>query len=205
MENYYRYSETNLPTRFGNLKMIVYRNSVNDIETIAMVAGEVEGQENVPVRMHSECMTSEVFGSLKCDCKDQLDYALEYISQQQSGIVIYLRQEGRGIGLGNKIKAYALQEQGFDTVEANTHLGFDDDLRDYDAAIAILKELGVASIELFTNNPKKLESLQDAGIKIKKRRAIEMEPNKYSGPYLLTKVNKSGHLIDRIHLKNYVA
>ena len=199
-----RYAETNLPTSHGLLNMIVYRNNINQQEDIAMVQGDVAGMENVPVRIHSECLTSEVFGSLKCDCRDQLNYALDYISGIPRGVVLYLRQEGRGIGLGNKIRAYALQEMGLDTVEANNHLGFDDDLRDYSIAVQMLKDLGVKSIELITNNPNKIKGLRNGGIEVIDRLPIQMEPTIYSEDYLLTKANKSGHLLDKEKIRKSI-
>ena len=199
-----RYAETNLPTSHGLLNMLVYRNNINQQEDIAMVQGDVAGMENVPMRIHSECLTSEVFGSLKCDCRDQLNYALDYISGIPRGVVLYLRQEGRGIGLGNKIRAYALQEMGLDTVEANNHLGFDDDLRDYSIAVQMLKDLGVKSIELITNNPNKIKGLRNGGIEVIDRLPIQMEPTIYSEDYLLTKANKSGHLLDKEKIRKSI-
>ena len=191
-----RYAETKLPTIHGLLKMVVYQNNLNNNEDIAIINGDVRGAEAVPVRIHSECITSEVFGSLKCDCNDQLNYALDYVANAPRGIVLYLRQEGRGIGLGNKIRAYSLQEKGLDTVDANRHLGFDDDLRDYSIANEILKELGVKSVELFTNNPRKIYALENGGIHVVRRRSIQMKPTTFSADYLITKARKSGHLID---------
>lgn len=199
-----RYAETNLPTSHGMLNMVVYHNNNNHHEDIAMVHGDVMGVENVPVRIHSECLTSEVFGSLKCDCRDQLHYALDFISGIPHGIVLYLRQEGRGIGLGNKIRAYSLQEMGLDTVEANNHLGFDDDLRDYSIAIEILKDLGIRSVELITNNPNKINALQNGGIQVVDRLPVQMEATIFSENYLLTKANKSGHLLDKEKIRKSV-
>jgi GTP cyclohydrolase II len=161
-----------------------------------MISGDVEGRSDVPVRIHSECMTSEVFGSLKCDCKDQLNYALDTISEEGFGILLYLRQEGRGIGLGNKIRAYALQEMGLDTVDANRHLGFDDDLRDYRVAAKMLKDLNVKSVRLMTNNPNKIIGLRDNGIAVLERKPIQMQATVYSEDYMRTKAERSGHLID---------
>lgn len=191
-----RYAETNLPTQHGMLRMIVFRNNQNDSEDIAMINGNIEGARNVPVRVHSECLTSEVFGSLKCDCRDQLHFALDYIAQQKNGILLYLRQEGRGIGLGNKIRAYSLQELGLDTVDANRHLGYDDDLRDYSIAVKMLEDLGVKSIRLLTNNPKKINGLTQGGIEVVGRQPIQMKATSYSEDYLITKANRSGHMID---------
>jgi 3,4-dihydroxy 2-butanone 4-phosphate synthase/GTP cyclohydrolase II len=189
------YSETHLPTQFGEFRVIVFRNETDHKEHLAVIAGELGDGANVPVRLHSECLTSEVLGSLKCDCADQLHYALKYIQQRGRGIVLYLRQEGRGIGLGNKIRAYALQERGFDTVEANLHLGFPDDLRTYGVAASMLRLLGVHSVELLTNNPKKMSGLESNGIVINKRVPIEMRSNRINEFYLRTKANKSGHFL----------
>jgi len=190
------YSQTNLPTQYGNFKVFVFHNNMDDKEHLAIVKGDVSDGENVLVRLHSECLTSEVLGSLKCDCREQLQQALQYISQKGRGIVLYLRQEGRGIGLGNKIRAYALQEQGYDTVQANHILGFPDDLRQYDIAAAILKELGVNSVKLLTNNPNKIKGLEQFGIEVIERIPLQIEPNLYNRFYLMTKSQKSGHLID---------
>lgn len=190
------YSETNLPTQYGNFKVFVFHNNMDDKEHLAIVKGDISDGENVLVRMHSECLTSEVLGSLKCDCREQLQQALQYISQKGRGIVLYLRQEGRGIGLGNKIRAYALQEQGYDTVQANHILGFPDDLRQYDIAAAILKELGVNSVKLLTNNPNKIKGLEQFGIEVNERIPLQITPNQYNRFYLMTKSQKSGHLID---------
>ncbi len=190
------YSETNLPTQYGKFRVCVLRNDFDDKEHLALVKGDVVGKENVPVRIHSECLTSEVLGSLKCDCRDQLQAALKYISDHRQGVVLYLRQEGRGIGLGNKIRAYALQEEGYDTVEANHILGFPDDLREYDVAAGILSLLGIQSVQLLTNNPKKIDGLRASGIGVTKRIPIQIESNPVNRFYLETKAKKSGHLLD---------
>lgn len=189
------YSESAIPTRFGEFRVVVFHNTVDKKEHVALVKGEVSGKDRVLVRLHSECITSEVFGSLKCDCKEQLDSALRQISEAGAGIVLYMRQEGRGIGLGNKIRAYGLQELGLDTVEANHELGFADDLRRYDVAAAMLHRLGVSSVRLMTNNPKKVEGLAENGIEVIERLPIEIEPNRYNKFYLTTKSRKSGHLL----------
>jgi GTP cyclohydrolase II/3,4-dihydroxy 2-butanone 4-phosphate synthase/GTP cyclohydrolase II len=190
------YSETNLPTQHGIFRLIVFHNKVDNNEHLALIRGDLGTGDNIPVRIHSECLTSEVFGSLKCDCKEQLDTALQYISNRENGVILYLRQEGRGLGLGNKIRAYALQELGFDTVQANLHLGFPDDLRRYDLAAEMLRCLGVQSVQLLTNNPKKISGLQEYGIEVKKRIPIEIKPNSINAFYLKTKVQKSGHLLN---------
>jgi len=158
------------------------------------VKGELGG-EPVPVRVHSECLTSEVLGSLKCDCRAQLDRALDYISIQGRGVLVYLRQEGRGIGLGNKIRAYALQAQGHDTYEANRLLGFADDLRRYDVAAEMLRLLGVAAVDLVTNNPLKVSGLTEAGVVVRRRIPLPSPSNPHSVGYLRTKRERTGHLI----------
>lgn len=190
------FASTNLPTRYGQFKVTVFRNGIDGKEHLAIQMGEVGEGEDIAVRIHSECLTSEVLGSLKCDCREQLENALKDIAQKGRGVVIYLRQEGRGIGLGNKIRAYALQEQGYDTVEANYLLGFEDDLRDYRVAGQILDYLGVKSVNLLTNNPRKISGLKEAGISVRKRIPLQIEPNPLNIEYLKTKAAKSGHLLD---------
>lgn len=189
------YSETNLPTRFGEFRMVVFHNSLDGKEHLALVKGKILEGDDIPVRIHSECLTSEVLGSLKCDCKDQLDTALKHIADWGCGVLLYMRQEGRGIGLGNKIRAYALQEKGFDTVEANHHLGFQDDMRQYDIAAEMLKILGVHSVRLLTNNPNKIIGLEEFGIEVNERVPIEIAPNVINQFYLETKAKKSGHIL----------
>lgn len=192
-----RFAESELPTERGLFRIIVFRDRRNGKEHVAMVKGSVGGLEGVPVRLHSECMTSEVFGSLRCDCRAQLDRALDFISQQGRGVLLYLRQEGRGIGLGNKIRAYALQqEQGLDTVEANLELGFADDLRRYDAAAEMLRSLDVRSADLITNNPLKIAGLVDEGIPVRRRIPSRTLTNPLNYNYLKTKRDRSGHLIE---------
>jgi len=163
---------------------------------VALVVGQVQGLEGVPVRVHSECLTSEVFGSLKCDCREQLDRALDFVTQNGCGVVLYLRQEGRGIGLGNKIKAYALQSEGLDTYEANRKLGFPDDLRSYDIAAEMLRLLGVRSVDLITNNPLKIAGLVEEGIPVRRRIPSRTEHNPHNVDYLRTKRERTGHLIE---------
>ncbi|GAB4376939.1 MAG: hypothetical protein Kow0042_23880 [Calditrichia bacterium] len=196
------YSQTTLPTRYGTFLVSVFSSEVDDKEHLAIQSGEIGDGENLPVRLHSECLTSEVLGSLKCDCSEQLETALEYIGRKGRGLVLYLRQEGRGIGLGNKIRAYALQEQGYDTVEANHILGFPDDLRQYDVAVAILQSLGVRSVSLLTNNPRKINALEENGIRIIKRIPIQIQPNSINRFYLMTKAQKSGHFLDFGEVRN---
>jgi GTP cyclohydrolase II len=190
------YSETKLPTRFGTFRLVVFRNNHDDKENLAIVKGDISNGKNIKVRLHSECLTSEVLGSLKCDCREQLEAALKTIAKDGQGVVLYLRQEGRGIGLGNKIRAYSLQEAGYDTVQANHILGFPDDLREYDIASAMLKALGIQTIQLMTNNPNKIYGLEEYGIEVKERIPIQIEPNSINRFYLTTKAHKSGHLLN---------
>jgi GTP cyclohydrolase II len=189
------YSEAPLPTHRGTFRAVVFRDEETGAEHVAMVMGDVSGGEAVAVRVHSECLTSEVLGSLKCDCRAQLDRALDLIADRGRGVLLYLRQEGRGIGLGNKIRAYALQAQGHDTYEANRLLGFPDDLRRYDIAADMLRLLGVRSIELVTNNPLKLSGLAEAGVKVRARIELPSPSNPHSVEYLRTKRERTGHLI----------
>lgn len=193
-----RYSAADLPTSHGPFRVYVYRmpdagDGPQAEEHMAIVRGDVAGHDNVLCRVHSECWTSEVIGSLKCDCRDQLDAALEKIAGEGSGLVVYLRQEGRGIGLGNKIRAYELQNQGVDTVEANLRLGFEADARSYDLAAAILGDLGVRSVRLLTNNPLKVSGIEAAGVKVTDRLSHWVGENQYSAGYLAVKRRKMGH------------
>lgn len=190
------YSEAEIPTLLGKFQTVVFREKGNKKEHVALVRGEVTGQEGVPVRIHSECLTSEVFGSLKCDCKLQLDRALEFVAKEGRGVVLYLRQEGRGIGLGNKIRAYALQSQGLDTYEANRQLGFPDDLRRYDIAAEMLLHLGVRSVDLITNNPLKIAGMVEEGIPVRRRIPSRTLHNPHNVDYLRTKRDRTGHLIE---------
>lgn len=190
-----RVGDAFLPTKYGEFRIIGYREVLTNREHIAVVRGEVESRENVIVRIHSECFTGDVLGSLRCDCGNQLSYALERI-EKEGGVVLYLKQEGRGIGLLNKIRAYKLQDQGLDTVEANLRLGLPEDARDYGVAHQILKDLGIASIRLMTNNPKKVQKLQEYGTKVVERIPIVVGINKHNTNYLKTKMEKMGHLID---------
>ncbi len=192
-----RFSEAELQTERGAFRIVVFREKKSGKEHVAMVRGDVLGVEGVPVRIHSECLTSEVFGSLRCDCRAQLDRALDFIAQQGTGVVLYLRQEGRGIGLGNKIRAYALQqEHGLDTVEANLKLGFADDLRRYDVAAEMLRSLGVSSVDLITNNPLKIAGVVDEGVPVRRRIPSRTHTNPLNVGYLKTKRDRSGHLIE---------
>ncbi len=190
-----RFSEAELPTEYGTFRVVVYREKGSPHEHCAIVRGEVAGRADVLTRVHSECLTGEVLHSLKCDCREQLDLALRRIAARDAGIVLYLRQEGRGIGLGNKIRAYALQETGADTVDANTLLGFDPDLRRYHVASAMLDDLGVGSVALMTNNPHKVGALQQDGVVVTRRVEHLVEPHEHNRSYLETKRERMGHLL----------
>lgn len=191
-----RQAETNLPTRFGIFKMIGYANEAsNPMPHLAMVSEKTDFTKPVLVRIHSECMTGDVFASLRCDCGEQLDQSMK-MTGEEGGVVIYLRQEGRGIGLINKMKAYNLQDQGLNTAEANVHLGFEIDERDYGMAIEILRDLNITSVLLMTNNPDKLASLKKSGVEVLGRVPIEIKPHQENLDYLQTKQNLMGHLLD---------
>jgi 3,4-dihydroxy 2-butanone 4-phosphate synthase / GTP cyclohydrolase II len=189
-----RIGEAELPSRYGNFKIIAYKSHADGMEHVALVKGEVQGKENVLVRVHSECLTGDILGSLRCDCGGQLAEALRRIEEEECGVLLYMRQEGRGIGLGEKIKAYALQDKGMDTVEANHALGYEDDLRDYGAGAQILRDLGLASIRLMTNNPRKIIGLGGYGLRAVRREPICLPSNKHNEKYLETKKKKMGHL-----------
>jgi 3,4-dihydroxy 2-butanone 4-phosphate synthase / GTP cyclohydrolase II len=190
-----RAAEAILPTRFGEFRVIAYENNVDGLEHLALVKGEINSEESILVRVHSECMTGDVFNSLRCDCGTQLAYALKVINEEGSGVLVYMRQEGRGIGLVNKIKAYALQDQGRDTVEANEELGFAPDLRDYGVGAQILVDLGVRKIRLLTNNPRKIKGLEGYGLSLVDRVPIEVQACEHNEGYLDTKKNKLGHIL----------
>ena len=193
-------ARASLPTRWGDFQIVAFENSADHLEHTALVRGDLKSvaandEAPLPVRIHSECLTGDAFGSLKCDCRDQLELSLEDLGQSPRGALLYLRQEGRGIGLVNKVRAYALQEAGMDTVEANLHLGFDDDLRDYAVAAAMLRALGVSAVTLLTNNPRKVFGLRQHGIVVAGRRALLATPTAHNRRYLQTKASKSGHLL----------
>ncbi|OGJ43216.1 bifunctional 3,4-dihydroxy-2-butanone 4-phosphate synthase/GTP cyclohydrolase II [Candidatus Peregrinibacteria bacterium RIFCSPLOWO2_02_FULL_48_14] len=191
--------ETELETEHGNFTIMIYKNGVDDLEHLALVYGNVEGKENVLVRAHSECMTGDVFHSTHCDCRKQLDAAMRMIAREKSGVILYMRQEGRGIGLLNKLKAYKLQkEEGCDTVEANTKLGFKADLREYGIGAQILKDLGLNTLRLLTNNPQKIVGLEGHGLKVTERVALECETGILAKRYLKTKKDKLGHLLEHV-------
>ncbi len=190
------YAEADVPTEYGALRCVVYRVGEGDPpeEHIALVAGDPsQGDAPVLARVHSECWTGEVMRSHKCDCRDQLDRALRAIAHAGRGVVVYLRQEGRGIGLGNKVRAYALQNEGVDTVDANRLLGFADDARSYDVAAAILRDLGVRRVALMTNNPAKVQGLAEGGIDVVERVPLVADPNEHNADYLAVKAAKMGH------------
>ncbi len=190
------YSEADVPTDRGVFRMVVFRDRRNGDEHVAMVSGEVVGLEGVPVRIHSECLTSEVFGSLKCDCRQQLDRALDFIAQNERGVVLYLRQEGRGIGLGNKIKAYALQNKGSTPTRRTGSSGSRTTCARYDIAAEMLRALGVKSVDLITNNPLKIAGLVEEGIPVRRRIPSRTEHNPHNVDYLRTKRDRSGHLLE---------
>lgn len=189
------YAEAPLPTDRGTFRTVVFRDARSGAEHVAMVLGDLAG-EPAPVRVHSECLTSEVLGSLKCDCRAQLDRALDLIASHGRGVLLYLRQEGRGIGLGNKIRAYALQAKGHDTYEANRLLGFPDDLRTYDVAADMLRLLGIRIVDLVTNNPLKIAGLVEAGIAVRRRIGLPSPLNPHNVEYLKVKRDRTGHLLE---------
>ena len=190
-----RVAEAKMPTRYGEFVIIAYRSKVDPDEQVALIRGDISGDEPVLVRVHSECLTGDVFGSLRCDCGDQIALAMEKVAAEGRGVFLYMRQEGRGIGFHNKMRAYALQDQGLDTVEANIALGFDADLRDYGIGAQILADLGLHKIRLLTNNPKKVIGLESYGLQIVETVNLVTLPTPYNLEYLKTKQRKLGHLL----------
>jgi 3,4-dihydroxy 2-butanone 4-phosphate synthase/GTP cyclohydrolase II len=191
-----RAAAATIPTRYGGeFRLIVYENDVDDMQHVALVKGDITSEDEVLVRVHSECLTGDTFGSERCDCGDQLHWAMKMVDEAGKGVIVYMHQEGRGIGLVNKIKAYELQEQGQDTVEANIALGFKEDLRDYGIGAQILADIGVRKMRLLTNNPKKIVGLEGYGLTITERVPIEIRPNENNIQYLQTKRRKMGHIL----------
>ena len=190
-----REAEAILPSRHGTWRVAAYHNDLDGFEHVALIKGEVHGRENVLVRMHSECLTGDVFHSLRCDCGEQLEAAMRTIDEEGAGVIVYLRQEGRGIGLVHKLKAYALQDTGMDTVQANEALGFLPDLRDYGIGAQILLDLGLSTIRILTNNPKKIVGLDGYGLSVTEQVPIRVSPNPHNENYLHTKRDKLGHLL----------
>ncbi|HEY2869820.1 MAG TPA: bifunctional 3,4-dihydroxy-2-butanone-4-phosphate synthase/GTP cyclohydrolase II [Gaiellales bacterium] len=190
-----RIAIADMPTKYGPFSAFGYRSVIDGQQHVALVCGDIDGAKDVLVRVHSECLTGDVFGSFRCDCGEQLERAMSQIAQEGTGVLLYLAQEGRGIGLLNKLRAYELQEQGYDTVDANVHLGFPVDSRDYSVGYQILADLGLTSIRVLTNNPRKLEGLDGYGLTVTEQLPIEAEPNTFNAEYLRTKRERMGHIL----------
>jgi 3,4-dihydroxy 2-butanone 4-phosphate synthase / GTP cyclohydrolase II len=193
-----RLAEADLPTEFGLFRIVAFRSVTSGEEFPVLVKGKLNAETPTLVRIHSQCLTGDVFHSLKCDCGRQLDHSMSIIEEEGLGVIIYQQQEGRGIGITNKIRAYELQDAGQDTVEANLSLGFEADLRQYECCVDILKQLGLRRIKLISNNPDKIAAVESAGIEIVERVSIDEEPNEQSRGYLKTKKEKLGHLLDNL-------
>ncbi len=193
-----RQASAHLPTKYGDFEIIVYTNSIDNYEHVALVKGHISPDEPVLVRVHSSCLTGDILGSLRCDCGDQLHTAMKMVEKAGKGVVLYMQQEGRGIGLSNKIKAYKLQDEGYDTVEANEKLGFKADLRNYGIGAQMLVDLGVRKMRLMTNNPKKIVALKGYGLEVVERVPIEIEPNDINKCYLSVKKTKMGHILNKV-------
>lgn len=197
-----RLAEANLPTEFGLFRIIGFKSRATNEEFPVLVKGALDAETPTLVRIHSQCLTGDVFHSLKCDCGRQLNHAMSLIQEEGRGVIIYQQQEGRGIGITNKIRAYELQDAGQDTVEANLSLGFEADLRQYDCCVDILKQLGLRRIKLMSNNPDKIAAVRRAGIEVVERVSIEVEPHEKSMGYMKTKKEKLGHLLDNVSTKD---
>jgi len=189
-------AEANLPTEFGHFRIVGFRSATSDEEFVALVKGEIKSDRATLVRIHSQCLTGDVFHSLKCDCGPQLKRAMEMVQAEGCGIIVYQQQEGRGIGIINKIRAYALQDEGADTIEANLRLGFDIDHRRYDQCAEVIKLLGARRVRLMSNNPDKVRALQDAGLEVVERVPLEIRPKAHAFKYLIAKKEKMGHLLE---------
>lgn len=199
-----RIAEANLPTEFGLFRIVAFKSNPTGEEFPVLIKGALNADTPSLVRIHSQCLTGDVFHSLKCDCGRQLDHAMKMIQDEGHGVIIYQQQEGRGIGITNKIRAYALQDAGQDTVEANISLGFEADLRQYECCAEIIKQLGLRRIRLMSNNPDKIAAVEAAGIQIVERVSIEMEPQENSLHYMKTKKEKMGHLLEKVDAKTKV-
>ncbi len=191
-------AEARLPTEFGEFRIAGYKSLISEEEFVCLFKGELNENVAIPVRIHSQCLTGDVFHSIKCDCGPQLQRAMETIEKAGRGVIVYQQQEGRGIGIINKIRAYALQDEGADTIEANTRLGLDVDLREYNQCVEILKDLGVRKVKAMSNNPEKLQAMRDGGLEIVERLPIEFKPSKYTQNYLSVKKFQMGHLLSLV-------